>query len=153
MTERERERERKRESKKKDYIGLSLWPLQCSWYVVQLDLGLRSQTCSTNTLKPQDQDIQSIRIKQITTQSKQNCIAYWGTQAQSKIQCYLALNQQYTMANYLTTVTDQNLRKTLTKYRLSQHSLAIEKGRHRKPWLPVEERLCNHCTTAEPGSL
>jgi hypothetical protein len=37
----------------------------------------------------------------------------------------------------------------MTKYRL-KHSLAIEKGRHRKTWLPVEERLCNHCTTAEP---
>ena len=47
-------------------------------------------------------------------------------------------------------ITNQNLRKTLTKYRLSEHSLAIEKGRHRKTWLPVDERLCNHCTTAEP---
>ena len=66
------------------------------------------------------------------------------------MQCYLALNRQYTVANYLTMVTDQNLRKTLTKYRLSEHSLVIEKGRHRKAWLPVEERLCNHRTTAEP---
>ena len=71
----------------------------------------------------------------------------------AKCYCYLALNRQYTVAQYLTMVTDQNLRKTLTKYRLSEHSLAIEKGRHRKTCLPVEERLCNHCTTAEPGSL
>ena len=54
-----------------------------------------------------------------------------------------------TVTNYLTMITDQNLTKTLTEYRLSEHSLAIEKGRHRKTWLPVEERLCNHCTTAE----
>ena len=66
------------------------------------------------------------------------------------MQCYLALNRQYTVANYLTTITDQNLRKTLTKYRLGGHNFAIEKGRHRNIWLPVEERLCNHCTTAEP---
>ena len=65
------------------------------------------------------------------------------------MQCYLALNRQYTVANYLTMVTDQNLEK----YRLSEHSLAIEKGRHRKTWLPVEERLCNHCTTAEPETF
>ena len=51
--------------------------------LIQLVLGLSSETCSTNTLKPQDQNIQSIRINQITTQSKQNCIAYWETQAQS----------------------------------------------------------------------
>jgi hypothetical protein len=41
----------------------------------------------------------------------------------------------------------------LTKYRLSEHSLAIEKARHRKTWLPVEERLCNHGTTAEPETV
>ena len=30
----------------------------------------------------------------------------------------------------------------MTKYRLSEHSLAIEKGRHRwKTWLPVEEGI------------
>ena len=65
------------------------------------------------TLKPQDQNIQSIRIKQITTQSKQNYIAYWETQAQAerKMQCYMALNRQYTVANHLTMVTDQNLDK------------------------------------------
>ena len=66
------------------------------------------------------------------------------------MQCYLALNRQYTVAKYLTLITDQNLRRIFTKYRLSEHSLATEQGSHRNPWLPVEERLCNHCTTAEP---
>ena len=71
--------------------------------LIQLFLGLSSQT--TNTLKTQDQNIQSIRINQITTQSKQNYIAYWETQAQTqrKMQCYLALNRQYTVAKYLIT--------------------------------------------------
>ena len=40
--------------------------------LIQLVLGLSSQTCSTNTLKSQDQNIQSIRIKQIT-KTKLNC--------------------------------------------------------------------------------
>ena len=66
------------------------------------------------------------------------------------MQCYLALNRQYTVADYLSTVTDQQLKQTLTKYRLSEHSLAIEKGRYRKNWLPAEQRLCKHCTTSEP---
>ena len=46
---------------------------------------------------------------------------------------------------YLTVVTK-------TKYRLSEHSLDIEKARHRKTWLRVEERLWNHFTTGEPES-
>ena len=60
---------------------------------------------------------------------------------QSKLQCYLALNRQNMVADYLTTVTDRKLRKTLTRYRLSEHSLAIETGRHRQTWLPREDSL------------
>ena len=44
----------------------------------------------------------------------------------SKLECCLALNREYTVAEYLTTVTDPKLRKVLTMYRLSEHSLAIE---------------------------
>ncbi len=37
-----------------------------------------------------------------------------------------ALNREYTMASYLSAVTDVKLSKTLTMYRLSEHSLAVE---------------------------
>ena len=57
------------------------------------------------------------------------------TEKQSKLECYLALNREYTVAEDLTILTDPNLRKALTMYRLSKHSLAIEKGRRRQTWL------------------
>ena len=41
----------------------------------------------------------------------------------------MALNREYTVAEYQATETDPNLKKALTMYRLSEHSLAIEKGR------------------------
>ena len=43
-------------------------------------------------------------------------MTYWKefTEKQSKLECYLALNREYTAAEYLTTVTDPNLRKALT---------------------------------------
>jgi hypothetical protein len=44
-----------------------------------------------------------------------------------------------------TTVTDPKIRKALTMYRLSEHSLAIEKGRRRQR----EDRLCAHCPQNE----
>jgi pectin methylesterase-like acyl-CoA thioesterase len=53
------------------------------------------------------------------------------------------------VAEYLTTVTDPNLRKVLTMYRLSEHCLAIEKGRRRQTWLSREDRLCAHCPQNE----
>ena len=66
-------------------------------------------------------------------------------ESQKKIETYVALNRQYTVAAYLVTVSDTKLRRTLTKYRLSEHNLAEEVGRHRETWLPREERLCSYC--------
>ncbi len=42
-------------------------------------------------------------------------------------------------------VKDQKLRKTLIKYRLSDHCLAIERGWHRQRWQSREQRLCSLC--------
>ena len=61
------------------------------------------------------------------------------------MECYLALKREYRLADYLTTVTNIKNRTTLTKYRLSEHSLAIETGRYKKSWLPKEERFCQLC--------
>ncbi len=61
------------------------------------------------------------------------------------MQCYLSLKREYSMAEYLFTVSDKKLRSTLTRYRLSGHKLMIETGRHRQTWLPPEQRLCLHC--------
>ena len=49
----------------------------------------------------------------------------------------MALNREYTEVEYLTTVTDPNLRKALTMYRLGEHCLAIEKARRRQTWLSM----------------
>ncbi len=54
------------------------------------------------------------------------------TKNQHKLECYSALNREYTTASYLSTVSDVKLRKTLTMYRLSEHSLAVETGRRRR---------------------
>ena len=53
------------------------------------------------------------------------------------------------MAEYLTTVTDPNLRKVLTMYRLSELSLAIEKGHHSQTRLSREDRIGAHCPQNE----
>ena len=58
----------------------------------------------------------------------------------------MALNREYTVANYLSTVSDAKQRKNLTRYRVSNQSLVIKRGRHRQTWLPREERLCIHCS-------
>ena len=79
-----------------------------------------------------------IRPNQIITKEKEKYITYWNdiTRSNHKLETYLTLNRQYTVAEYPTTVTDKNLRKTLTMYRLSGHSLAVEKGRHHQTCCP-----------------
>lgn len=54
------------------------------------------------------------------------------TSSQHKLQTYLALNRP--LADYPPTRTNKNLRQTLTMFRRN-HSLAVEKGRHKQTWL------------------
>ena len=92
-----------------------------------------------------------IRVNQIMTKCKETYLEHWTdkTKSQSRLDCYLALKTKYTFAKYLSTVRDRNQRQILTKYRLSDHKLAIEKGRLKKTWKPKENRLCDHCSADE----
>lgn len=94
-----------------------------------------------------DQNTNPIRPNQMINHQKEKYITYWKetTKTQSKLQCYLALKREYTLANYLSTIQSASVRKVLAMYRLSGHSLAIETGRHRQNWLPEEDRLCSQC--------
>ena len=46
---------------------------------------------------------------------------------------------------YLQEITNITTRQSLTKFRLSNHTLNIEKGRHTSPKTPIEERVCPFC--------
>ncbi len=87
------------------------------------------------------------RIKEIMNEEKETYIQHWKKQTkdQSRLQCYLKLNREYRLADYLVSVRNITHRHLLTKYRLSDHQLAIERGRHKKTWLPKEERICIEC--------
>ena len=110
----------------------------------ELVLGLCSQT-QTDPTAPQDRN--TISPHQIMRELKYYYLTYWTELyiKMSKVECYFALNRECTVAEYLNIVTDPHLRKALTMYRLSEHSLAIEKGSQRQTWLSREDRLCAHC--------
>ena len=84
-------------------------------------------------------------------QSKNLHLEHWRkeTKTQSRLNCYLTLNREYKLAEYLYSVRDTKQRQILTKYRLSDHQLAVETGTYRQTWLPREERVCGHCSTGE----
>ena len=103
----------------------------------------------TDTNPPLPQNI--IQPKETIAKQKEKYITYWQntTKTQSKLECYLALKREYILAEYLTTITEPKLRKTLTKYRISDHRLAVETGRHRQTWRPREDRQCSLCSQGE----
>ncbi len=92
-----------------------------------------------------------IRLNHIVQRSKNAYQECWTnqTKTQHKLNFYLALKRQYNLPEYLFSVRDPKQRKILTKYRLSYHGFAIETGRHKKSWLPPEERVCSHWTAGE----
>ncbi|KAI4885658.1 hypothetical protein NFI96_003646 [Prochilodus magdalenae] len=117
----------------------------------QLVLRLINPLTPPNTQQPRSSTALPPRLNtnQITKHSQTDYLEHWGReiQTQSKLECYRALKTQYGLEEYLLTVRDTKQRQILTKYRLSDHSLAIERGRYRQSWLPKEERRCGHCKT------
>ena len=65
-----------------------------------------------------------------------------NTQNSSKCSLYKEFKPELKLEKYLLTL-DTNLRINLTKYRLSNHKLPIEVGRHNN--IIREERLCEYC--------
>ncbi len=57
-----------------------------------------------------------------------------------------SIQSDYKLAPYLSIIKGYGQRKLLTKYRLSEHSLCVETGRHKQSWRARELRLCSHCT-------
>ena len=64
----------------------------------------------------------------------------------SKSQLFKTIKTGYTFENYLLS-KNLNFRKLICKFRISDHLLAIEKGRYLK--LPRDKRLCGTCNKIE----
>ena len=85
-------------------------------------------------------------IKRFETKLKDEYTEQWQNEnkIQHKLLCYQSLNRDIQLAEYLKTKNPKEIR-ILTKYRVSDHELEIERGRHLKVWRPREERVCTHC--------
>ena len=63
----------------------------------------------------------------------------------NKLRTYRIFKTKFELEDYLIKIEDFNLRKMLSKFRLSDHNLAIELGRRTKPKVPANNRLCKKC--------
>ena len=58
------------------------------------------------------------------------------------LRTYCTFKKIYGRELYLKHIINFSLRSSLSKFRLSSHSLEIERGRHCKPKVPAEKRIC-----------
>ena len=63
----------------------------------------------------------------------------------NKLRSYRIFKKQYELENYLISIKNIKHRITLTRLRISDHNLMIEKGRHTKPYTTPEKRICPTC--------
>ena len=63
----------------------------------------------------------------------------------NKLRTYGLFKTDLGIENYLIVIKNLNLRTQMSRFRLSNHTLAIETGRHKR--IPVELRFCPFCPT------
>ena len=80
---------------------------------------------------------------------KDHYITLWKskTQHSKKLEFYRNIKTTYDAEDYLKSVQHISFRKELTKLRISNHVLFIEKRRYYTPKIPREERFCPGCPT------
>ncbi len=78
---------------------------------------------------------------------KQNYHVFWNSYICdcSKALTYKTHKNRIFFEPYLQIITNRKYRRTLSKLRLSDHCLEIEKGRHCRPPIVRDERFCKSC--------
>ena len=78
----------------------------------------------------------------------------WGEQIQDEnsnpvLRTYRLFKNNHCTESYLSQVKNDKYRICLTKFRVCSHRLRIEVGRHQRPKLPLEQRICTFCNKNE----
>ena len=84
-------------------------------------------------------------------QMKNKYFQYWKKELENsrKLNVYKLIKTDYEIEDYLTLIRDFDERQTFTKFRVSNHKLAIETGRYGKQNTQRNQRLCVFCDRNE----
>ena len=90
-------------------------------------------------------------IAHIIKNLENNYVIFWQNEINSseKLDFYPIYKQGFHTNNYINTLRNSQERQSFAKFCTSNHDLLIEKGRHYKPKIPREERICNLCNSNE----
>lgn len=67
----------------------------------------------------------------------------------TKLQTYSLVKHEYRIEPHLLYVKDKRYQRAITKLRVSSHQLYIETGRHLRPLVPRQDRICIFCNSGE----
>ena len=68
----------------------------------------------------------------------------------NKLRIYRQFKSSFTIEPYITLVRNRNQRSSLSRLRISAHTLATEVLRRCRPVIPLERRFCAYCQTKPP---
>ena len=96
-----------------------------------------------------NQDINSLSKQKLSKSVREEFDTQWKIQIATfpKADSYRLFKNNVKYENYLTDIRNRKQRVSFSKYRLSDHCLMVEKGRHIKPIIPRNERFCPSCPT------
>ena len=113
--------------------------------------------CENDTSPNFSNYLQKFRFPNILEKSKPEtakicCDAYdrhWWEQINnsSKARSYVTFKTTVYYEKYLDLIENTKYRTSLSRFRLSNHNLMIEKGRHAKPKIETHQRFCYFCKT------
>ena len=117
-----------------------------------IDLKYMNDICKLGkfNLPNDDQDIQSI-IYETQNRFENKWRLKLNKQENNKLRTYNKFKQSLFFENYLNLVYNKNHRQSLTRLRVSSHTLRIETGRFisKKDYLAPERRICQLCDIHE----
>ena len=98
-------------------------------------------------LKQNDVDTIASTLK-TTIQSRYQ--AHWVNEINDNsknpiLRTYKLFKLSHHMENYISCKLDNKYKKAIAQFRVSSHKLGIETGRHEKPIIPLNCRICKYC--------
>ena len=116
-----------------------------SVYSLLTQYELKFETFNFNTLS-------NAKLRKLV---KENFNTLWKNQVSlfPKAETYRKFKENVKYENYLSDINIRKYRVSFTKFRLSDHGLMIEKGRHQRPKIPREQRICPLCKSGIEDEL
>ena len=90
-------------------------------------------------------------IKIYSEKMKSNYFKHWKSLLQNskKLTFYRSFKTDYEVEDYLNIIQNFEQRRQFTKFRISNHKLAIEAGRYSNQYVQSDQRICVYCTSNE----